>query len=131
MAHECILDVRQFKTVTVEDIAKRLMDYGFHAPTISWPVPGTMMVEPTESEPLAEIDRFIDAMLAIRAEIAQVESGAWPRDDNPLKAAPFTAAADAEVIIVIGARPTENHPVAATFFKQAAKRGAMKSVYAP
>jgi glycine dehydrogenase len=96
VAHECILDLRPLKEtsgVTAEDVAKRLIDYGFHAPTLSFPVAGTLMVEPTESEPLVELDRFIAAMLAIRAEIAQVESGAWPRDDNPLKAAPFTATA--------------------------------------
>ena len=79
--------------ISAEDVAKRLIDYGFHAPTLSFPVPGTLMVEPTESESLAELDRFCDAMIAIRAEIAKVESGAWPRDDNPLKAAPHTAAA--------------------------------------
>lgn len=96
VAHECILDLRPLKDssgISAEDVAKRLMDYGFHAPTLSFPVPGTLMVEPTESEPLAELDRFIAAMTAIRAEIAQVESGAWPRDDNPLKNAPHTAAA--------------------------------------
>ncbi len=95
VAHECILDVRPLKDssgVTAEDVAKRLMDYGFHAPTLSFPVPGTLMVEPTESETLAEIDRFIDAMVAIRAEIARVESGEWPQDNNPLKHAPHTAA---------------------------------------
>jgi len=70
-----------------------LIDYGFHAPTLSFPVAGTLMIEPTESEPLAELDRFIEAMVAIRAEIAQVETGTWPRDDNPLKNAPHTAAA--------------------------------------
>jgi glycine dehydrogenase len=93
VAHECILDLRPLKEtsgVTAEDVAKRLIDYGFHAPTLSFPVAGTLMVEPTESESLAELDRFIDAMLAIRAEIAKVEQGEWPRDDNPLKAAPFT-----------------------------------------
>ncbi len=96
VAHECILDLRPLKDATgisAEDVAKRLIDHGFHAPTLSFPVPGTLMVEPTESEPLAELDRFCDAMLAIREEIAQVESGAWPRDDNPLKHAPHTAAA--------------------------------------
>ncbi len=96
VAHECILDLRPLKDssgVTAEDVAKRLVDYGFHAPTLSFPVAGTLMVEPTESEPLAELDRFCDAMIAIRAEIAKVESGAWPRDDNPLKHAPHTAAA--------------------------------------
>jgi glycine dehydrogenase len=95
VAHECILDLRHFKEtcgVMAEDVAKRLMDYGFHAPTLSFPVPNTLMVEPTESETLAELDRFIHAMLAIRAEIAQVESGAWPQDNNPLKHAPHTAA---------------------------------------
>ncbi len=94
VAHECILDLRQFKEssgVMAEDVAKRLIDYGFHAPTLSFPVPNTLMVEPTESEDLAEIDRFIDAMIAIRAEIRQIESGALPRDDNPLKNAPHTA----------------------------------------
>ncbi|MEO8279181.1 MAG: aminomethyl-transferring glycine dehydrogenase [Ideonella sp.] len=93
VAHECILDLRPLKDssgIAAEDVAKRLIDYGFHAPTLSFPVAGTLMVEPTESEPLAELDRFCDAMIAIRAEISQVESGAWPRDDNPLKAAPHT-----------------------------------------
>ena len=79
VAHECILDLRQFKSVTVEDVAKRLMDYGFHAPTISLPVPGTMMVEPTESESKEELDRFCDAMIAIHAEITAIESGAGGR----------------------------------------------------
>jgi len=74
-------------------VTKRLMDYGFHAPTLSFPVPGTLMVEPTESETLAELDRFIDAMIAIRGEIARVQSGEWPQDNNPLKHAPHTAAA--------------------------------------
>jgi glycine dehydrogenase len=95
VAHECILDLRHFKEssgVMAEDVAKRLMDYGFHAPTLSFPVPNTLMVEPTESESLAELDRFVDAMIAIRAEIAQIESGVWPQDDNPLKNAPHTAA---------------------------------------
>ncbi len=96
VAHECILDLRPLKEtsgVTAEDVAKRLVDYGFHAPTLSFPVPGTLMVEPTESEPLQELDRFIDAMLAIRAEIEHIENGTWPRDDNPLKNAPHTASA--------------------------------------
>jgi glycine dehydrogenase len=96
VAHECILDLRPLKDssgIGAEDVAKRLIDYGFHAPTLSFPVAGTLMVEPTESEPLAELDRFCDAMIAIRAEIAKVEAGAWPRDDNPLKNAPHTAAA--------------------------------------
>ncbi len=96
VAHECILDCRGFQQaagVSVEDIAKRLQDYGFHAPTMSWPVPGTLMVEPTESEPKDELDRFIAAMAAIAGEIAAVARGDWPRDDNPLKAAPHTAQA--------------------------------------
>ena len=95
VAHECILDLRPLKEtsgVTAEDVAKRLMDYGFHAPTLSFPVPGTLMVEPTESETLAELDRFINAMIAIREEIRQVENGSWPQDNNPLKHAPHTAA---------------------------------------
>ena len=79
--------------INAEDVAKRLIDYGFHAPTLSFPVPGTLMIEPTESEPRIELDRFVAAMIAIRAEIAQVGSGAWPRDDNPLKHAPHTAQA--------------------------------------
>jgi glycine dehydrogenase len=91
VAHECILDLRQFKSVTVEDVAKRLMDYGFHAPTISWPVPGTMMIEPTESESKEELDRFCDALIRIHAEIAAVESGTSDRHNNPLKNAPHTA----------------------------------------
>ncbi len=95
VAHECILDLRGFKDtcgVMAEDVAKRLMDYGFHAPTLSFPVPNTLMVEPTESETLAELDRFINAMIAIRGEIARVEKGEWPQDNNPLKHAPHTAA---------------------------------------
>ena len=95
VAHECILDLRPLKEtsgVTAEDVTKRLMDYGFHAPTLSFPVPGTLMVEPTESETLAELDRFIHAMIAIREEIRQVETGHWPQDNNPLKHAPHTAA---------------------------------------
>jgi len=107
VAHECILDLRPLKDATggdgkgsggvqgisAEDVAKRLIDYGFHAPTLSFPVAGTLMVEPTESESLEELDRFCDAMIAIRGEIAKVESGAWPGADNPLKAAPHTAQA--------------------------------------
>jgi len=95
VAHECILDLRALtKTtgVTVDDVAKRLIDYGFHAPTMSFPVAGTLMVEPTESEDLAELDRFCDAMIAIRAEIDKVAAGEWPKDDNPLANAPHTAA---------------------------------------
>ena len=94
VAHECILDLRHFKETTgiqAEDVAKRLIDYGFHAPTLSFPVPNTLMVEPTESEDLRELDRFIDAMKSIRREIAQVEAGVWPKDDNPLVNAPHTA----------------------------------------
>jgi glycine dehydrogenase len=96
VAHECILDLRPLKDssgISAEDVAKRLIDYGFHAPTLSFPVAGTLMVEPTESEPLVELDRFCNAMIAIRGEIAKVESGEWPREDNPLKHAPHTAAA--------------------------------------
>jgi len=95
IAHECILDLRPLKEasgISVEDVTKRLMDYGFHAPTMSFPVPGTLMVEPTESESKAELDRFIDAMIAIRGEIRAVEEGRLDRDDNPLKHAPHTAA---------------------------------------
>ena len=95
VAHECILDLRPLKEasgVSAEDVAKRLIDYGFHAPTLSFPVPGTLMVEPTESEPLAELDRFIDAMIAIRGEIRRIEEGIWPQEDNPLRNAPHTAA---------------------------------------
>jgi glycine dehydrogenase len=91
VAHECILDLRQFKSITVEDVAKRLMDYGFHAPTISWPVPGTMMIEPTESESKEELDRFCDALISIHGEIAAIESGQADRLNNPLKNAPHTA----------------------------------------
>jgi glycine dehydrogenase len=96
VAHELILDCRGFKKtagIEAEDIAKRLMDYGFHAPTMSFPVPGTLMVEPTESEGKAELDRFCDAMIAIRHEITAIESGAMDRANNPLKNAPHTAAA--------------------------------------
>lgn len=95
VAHECILDLRPLKEtsgVSAEDVAKRLIDYGFHAPTLSFPVAGTLMVEPTESEPRVELDRFCDAMIAIREEIRAVEQGRWPQDDNPLKHAPHTAA---------------------------------------
>ncbi len=94
VAHECIIDCRAFQAeagVTVEDIAKRLQDFGFHAPTMSWPVAGTLMIEPTESEPKAEIDRFCAAMIAIRAEIAAIASGQLDRADNPLKNAPHIA----------------------------------------
>jgi len=94
VAHECILDLRPLRDatgVTVDDVAKRLIDYGFHAPTMSFPVAGTLMVEPTESEDLAELDRFIEAMIAIKAEADAVGEGTWPRDDNPLAGAPHTA----------------------------------------
>ncbi|MBP7431888.1 MAG: glycine dehydrogenase (aminomethyl-transferring), partial [Candidatus Hydrogenedentes bacterium] len=91
VAHECILDLRQFHKTTAEDVAKRLMDYGFHAPTLSWPVAGTLMVEPTESEPKTELDRFCDAMIAIHAEMLAVESGRMDALNNPLKNAPHTA----------------------------------------
>jgi glycine dehydrogenase len=94
VAHECILDLRDWKAragVDVEDIAKRLMDYGFHAPTVSWPVPGTMMIEPTESESKEELDRFCDAMIAIHGEMAAIASGEADREDNMLKNAPHTA----------------------------------------
>jgi glycine dehydrogenase len=94
VAHECILDLRPLTKdtgVTVDDVAKRLIDYGFHAPTMSFPVAGTLMVEPTESEDLAELDRFCDAMIAIRGEIDRVQRGDWPVDDNPLRNAPHTA----------------------------------------
>jgi len=96
VAHECILDTRGVKRtagIEVDDIAKRLMDYGFHSPTMSFPIAGTLMVEPTESEDQAELDRFCDAMIAIRAEIKDVEDGKLPREDNPLKHAPHTAEA--------------------------------------
>jgi glycine dehydrogenase len=95
VAHECILDLRPITRasgISVDDVAKRLVDYGFHAPTMSFPVPGTLMVEPTESEDLTELDRFCDAMIAIRAEIAHVESGEWSAADNPLVNAPHTQA---------------------------------------
>jgi len=95
VAHECILDLRPLRSVGVgvEDVAKRLMDYGFHAPTVSWPVAGTMMVEPTESEHKAELDRFCDAMIAVRQEVDAIASGAMDRHNNPLKRAPHTMAA--------------------------------------
>ena len=95
VAHECILDLRPLTAatgVTAEDVAKRLMDYGFHAPTLSFPVPGTLMVEPTESEDLAELDRFCEAMISIRQEIAEVQAGRWTAAESPLRGAPHTAA---------------------------------------
>jgi glycine dehydrogenase len=94
VAHECIIDIRPITHdtgVTVDDVAKRLIDYGFHAPTMSFPVAGTLMIEPTESEDLAELDRFVDAMIAIRSEIDRVALKEWPADDNPLVHAPHTA----------------------------------------
>jgi glycine dehydrogenase len=96
VAHEFIADLRPFKAsagVEAEDVAKRLMDYGFHAPTLSFPVPGTLMVEPTESESKAELDRFCDALIAIRGEIRAIEEGRLDRADNPLKHAPHTVEA--------------------------------------
>ena len=93
VAHECIIDPRGLKSATgveVEDIAKRLMDYGFHAPTVSFPVPGTLMIEPTESEPKSELDRFCDAMISIREEIADIAGGVLDKSDNPLKNSPHT-----------------------------------------
>ena len=94
VAHECIVDLRSLSKATgvsVDDVAKRLIDYGFHAPTVSFPVAGTLMIEPTESEDLEELDRFCDAMIAIRAEIDEVASGRWPVEDSPLRGAPHTA----------------------------------------
>jgi glycine dehydrogenase len=94
VAHECVLDLRGLSResgVSVDDVAKRLIDYGFHAPTMSFPVAGTLMVEPTESEDLGELDRFVDAMVAIRAEMDNVASGEWAADANPLAGAPHTA----------------------------------------
>jgi glycine dehydrogenase len=93
-AHEFIIDVRPFDQsagIKPDDIAKRLMDFGFHAPTMSWPLPGSLMIEPTESESKAECDRLCDALIAIREEIRKVETGAWPKEGNPLKNAPHTA----------------------------------------
>jgi glycine dehydrogenase len=99
VAHECILDVRGLTKATgvsVDDVAKRLIDYGFHAPTMSFPVAGTLMVEPTESEDLAELDRFCEAMIAIRAEIERVATGEWSAETSPLRGAPHTAASLAD-----------------------------------
>src|SRR5205814_1774023 len=95
VAHECIVDLRPLKEtsgISVEDVAKRLIDYGFHAPTMSFPVAGTLMIEPTESESKYELDRFCDAMIAIREEIRAVEEGRMDREDNPLRHSPHTAA---------------------------------------
>ena len=93
VAHECIIDIRSIKSETgvgEEDIAKRLIDYGFHAPTMSWPVAGTMMIEPTESESLPEIDRFCDTLINIKTEIEMIKSGKFDKIDNPIKNAPHT-----------------------------------------
>jgi glycine dehydrogenase len=93
VAHEFIVDCRGFEKsagVTIDDVAKRLIDYGFHGPTMSWPVPGTLMIEPTESESKAELDRFCDALLSIRSEIQAIENGEMDREDNPLSNAPHT-----------------------------------------
>ena len=93
VAHECIIDIRNIKSetgISEEDIAKRLIDLGFHAPTMSWPVPGTMMIEPTESESLSEINRFCDALIKIKEEIEKVKNGQFDKVDNPLKNAPHT-----------------------------------------
>lgn len=93
VAHECIVDLRPLKKkadIEVEDVSKRLMDYGFHAPTVSWPVAGTVMIEPTESESLKELDRFCDAMIAIANEAEQIAQGKWDKTNNPLKNAPHT-----------------------------------------
>ena len=94
VAHECIIDIRPLKAdtgISEEDIAKRLIDYGFHAPTMSWPVAGTLMIEPTESEPKAELDRFCEAMISIRREADRVYKGEWDKTDNPLKNSPHPA----------------------------------------
>ena len=93
VAHECIIDIRNIKSetgITEEDIAKRLIDYGFHAPTMSWPVAGTMMIEPTESENLREINRFCDTLIKIKSEIDNIKSGKFDKIDNPIKNAPHT-----------------------------------------
>ena len=93
VAHECIIDIRTIKQetgISEEDIAKRLIDFGFHAPTMSWPVPGTMMIEPTESESLSELDRFCETLIKIKEEINKVKSGDFDKIDNPLKNAPHT-----------------------------------------
>ena len=93
VAHECIIDIRNIKSetgVTEEDIAKRLIDFGFHAPTMSWPVAGTMMIEPTESEGMSELDRFCDTLIKIKQEIEKIKSGEFDKIDNPIKNAPHT-----------------------------------------
>jgi glycine dehydrogenase len=117
VAHECILDLRPITRatgITVDDVAKRLADYGMHAPTMSFPVAGTLMVEPTESEDLAELDRFCDAMIAIKAEIDRVAEGVWPADDNPLHNAPHTAAAIAGKWDHVYTREEAAYPTGAT-----------------
>ncbi|BCH32910.1 glycine dehydrogenase (decarboxylating) [Mesorhizobium sp. L-8-10] len=125
VAHECILDTRFLKDtagVTVEDVAKRLIDYGFHAPTMSWPVAGTLMVEPTESEPKKEIDRFCEAMISIAREAERVAKGEWPRTDNPLVNAPHTAtealadAWDHPYSRMVAAYPSGNADAAAKYW---------------
>ena len=115
VAHECILDLREITKesgVTVDDVAKRLIDYGFHAPTMSFPVAGTLMVEPTESESLEEIDRFCDAMIAIRGETNRVIAGEWPVEDSPLRHAPHTAACLVDEWTVPYSRELAVYPVA-------------------
>ena len=116
VAHECILDLREWKSragIEVEDVAKRLMDFGFHSPTMSWPVPGTLMIEPTESESKAELDRFCEAMLAIRAELDAIAEGRLDRSDNPLKNAPHTAqAVSADEWVHAYSRKQAAYPVA-------------------
>ncbi len=117
VAHECILDLRRITKesgVTVDDVAKRLADYGLHAPTMSFPVAGTLMVEPTESEDLAEIDRFVDAMISIRGEITRVATGEWPVTDNPLRGAPHTAACIADKWDHPYSREVAAYPMGAT-----------------
>ena len=112
VAHECILDTRPFKTsanVSVDDIAKRLMDFGFHAPTMSFPVAGTLMIEPTESEPKAELDRFVDALIDIRNDIRKVEEGTYPQNDNPLSHAPHTLG---DITAEAWTRPYSRHAAA-------------------
>ena len=118
VAHECIVDLRAIKEttgITAEDVAKRLVDFGFHAPTMSWPVPETMMIEPTESEALSELDRFCEAMILIREEIRAIEQGRSDRLDNPLKHAPHTA----DLLMGDWTRP---YPKEQAFFPTAATR---------
>jgi glycine dehydrogenase len=115
VAHECIIDLRAITRdtgVTVDDVAKRLIDYGFHAPTMSFPVAGTLMIEPTESEGLDELDRFVEAMVAVRGEIAKVASGEWDAADNPLRHAPHTAEALAGEWPHAYSRETAAYPLA-------------------